>query len=108
MAKARRRKDTQFENQMVKSVFLYGNPNKEKADKIKAMQYKVKIVNDCIQKLYNTEGLYEFLIKNDSRASEICKLKKIMRPQKVNTAYCQLAFDMAFTQLSNRLDEAFL
>lgn len=105
MAKARKRKDTQFKDQMVKSVFLYGNPNKEKADKIKAMQHAfVEIVNDCIKNLYNTDGLTEYLIKNDSRASEICKLKKVMRPEKVNTAYCQLAFDMAFTNLANRLD----
>lgn len=30
MAKARRRKDTQFETSMTKSVFLYGNPNNGK------------------------------------------------------------------------------
>lgn len=32
MAKARRRKDTQFETSMTKSVFLYGSPNKDKCE----------------------------------------------------------------------------
>ena len=38
MAKARRRKDTQFETSMTKSVFLYGSPNKDKSKIILDMQ----------------------------------------------------------------------
>ena len=38
MPKARKRKDTQFDNKMSKCVFLYGEPTNGKAEKIKRMQ----------------------------------------------------------------------
>lgn len=104
MARARKRKNTSFGTQMVKCVFLYGKPNREKAARLAAMQIAfTNIVNTCIEGLSKETGITEYLVKNDSRSSKICKLKKQLRPEKVNTAYCQNAFDMAFVQLSNRL-----
>ena len=38
MPKARKRKDTQFNNKMSKCVFLYGEPTNDKAAKIRKMQ----------------------------------------------------------------------
>ena len=104
MARARKRKNTSFGTQMVKCVFLYGKPNREKAVRLAAMQIAfTKLVNTCIEGLSKESGITEYLVKNDSRSSKICELKKQLRPEKVNTAYCQNAFDMAFVQLSNRL-----
>ena len=46
MPKARKRKDTQFNSKMSKCVFLYGEPTKDKAVKIKKMQAEfVKLIN---------------------------------------------------------------
>ena len=104
MARARKRKNTSFGTQMVKCVFLYGKPNKEKVTRLAAMQTAfTDLVNTCIEGLSKETGITEYLVKNDSRSSKICELKKQLRPEKVNTAYCQNAFDMAFVQLSNRL-----
>ena len=50
MAKARRRKDTQFETSMTKSVFLYGSPNK---DKSKIFDYVNNYDNKQIINYYN-------------------------------------------------------
>ena len=38
MLKARKRKDTQFDNKMFKCVFLYGEPTNDKAAKVRKMQ----------------------------------------------------------------------
>ena len=104
MARARKRKNTSFRTQMVKCVFLYGKPNKEKTTRLTAIQTAfTDLVNTCIEGLSKETGITEYLVKNDSRSSKICELKKQLRPEKVNTAYCQNAFDMAFVQLSNRL-----
>ena len=104
MARARKRKNTSFSAQMVKCVFLYGKPNKEKATRLTAIQTAfTDLVNTCMEGLSKETGITEYLVKNDSRSSKICELKKQLRPEKVNTAYCQNAFDMAFVQLSNRL-----
>ena len=104
MARARKRKNTSFSTQMVKCMFLYGKPNREKAVRLAAMQIAfTNLVNTCIEGLSKETGITEYLVKNDSRSSKICKLKKQLRPEKINTAYCQNAFDMAFVQLSNRL-----
>ena len=52
MAKARRRKDTQFETSMTKSVFLYGSPNKDKSQIIRDMQNEfTKMVNPSVRKM---------------------------------------------------------
>lgn len=38
MPKARPRKDTPFQNNVTRSVFLYGNPNKEKLSRLREME----------------------------------------------------------------------
>lgn len=51
MARARKRKNTSFGTQMVKCVFLYGKPNREKAARLAAMQIAfTNLVNTCIEK----------------------------------------------------------
>ena len=46
MPKARKRKDTQFNNKMSKCVFLYGEPTNDKVTKIRKMQAEfVKLIN---------------------------------------------------------------
>ena len=49
MARARKRKNTSFGTQMVKYVFLYGKPNKEKVTRLTAMQAAfTDLVNTCM------------------------------------------------------------
>ena len=49
MPKARKRKDTQFNNKMSKCVFLYGEPTNDKAAKIRKMQ--AEFVNPSVIQL---------------------------------------------------------
>ena len=52
MAKARRRKESSFEPEQIKSIFLFGHPNKEKLAVLQRMQAAfVMLVNTDIQKL---------------------------------------------------------
>ena len=44
------------------------------------------------------------LIKNDKKDSYVRQIQKQLRPENINSAFCQNAFDTAFTKLSNRLD----
>lgn len=105
MPKARKRKDTQFDNKIVKSVFLYGNPTKDKTDKIRAMQIAfTKLINQYIQKLIGSNEFTMQLVKADKKDSKIRAFEKVIRPKGINAAYGQNAFDIALTQLSNRFD----
>ena len=105
MPKARKRKDTQFDNKIVKSVFLYGNPTKDKTDKIRAMQIAfANLINNYINQLYNNITLTLQLVKDDKRDSAITAFEKSIRPKSINAAYSQNAFKIAITQLSNRFD----
>ena len=49
MPKARKRKDTQFNNKMSKCVFLYGEPTNDKAAKIRKIQTEfVRLINNYL------------------------------------------------------------
>ncbi|WP_368370555.1 zinc ribbon domain-containing protein [Ruminococcus sp. RTP21484sp1_RTP31023st1_H8_RTP31023_210422] len=105
MPKARKRKDTQFDNKMSKCVFLYGEPTKDKADKIKKMQDEfAKLINLYISQIYNNNNFTLQIVKDDKRDSQITAFEKSIRPDKINAAYSQTAFKLAITHLSNRLD----
>lgn len=105
MPKARKRKDTQFNNKMSKCVFLYGEPTNDKAAKIRKMQTEfVKLINNYIKALNSNTGATLQLVKADNKDSQMRAFEKSIRPEKINAAYCQNAFDIAVTHLSNRLD----
>ena len=105
MPKARKRKNTQFDNKMSKCVFLYGEPTNDKADKIKRMQAEfTKLINLYIRQIYNNNNLTLQIVKDDKRDSQITAFEKNIRPDKINAAYSQNAFKIAITHLSNRLD----
>ena len=105
MPKARKKKTTEFDNAPVKSVFLYGNPNKGKLAVLWQMERKyVELINFNVEALMNIPDIYLQLIKNDKKDPYIRLLQKQLRPKDINSAFCQNAFDSAFTKLSNRLD----
>ena len=105
MAKARKRKDTQFETSMTKSVFLYGNPNKDKCEVIRDMQNKfTQMVNGYIRILTDNNKFTLQIVKNDKKDSDIRRFEKSIRPENANSAFSQNAFDMAVTHLSSRMD----
>lgn len=105
MPKARKRKDTQFDNKISKCVFLYGEPTNDKAEKIKRMQTELtKLINRYIKQIYNNRNLTLQIVKDDKRNSQITAFEKNIRPDKINAAYSQNAFKIAITHLSNRLD----
>ena len=105
MPKARKRKDTQFDNKISKCVFLYGEPTNDKAEKIKRMQTEfTKLINRYIKQIYNNSNLTLQIVKDDKRNSQITAFEKNIRPDKINAAYSQNAFKIAITHLSNRLD----
>ena len=105
MPKAKKRKDTGFEASQTKSVFLYGHPNKEKASIIASIQKLfTRLVNNNIQGINNCEWMHVQLIKNDKKDPQVRAYEKSIRPKGVNSAFCQAAFDTAFTHLSNRLN----
>ena len=104
MPKARKKKKTSFEAVTNKSVFLYGNPNKNKLDILKQMNVGFrKLVNDNIDMLYDHDNITLQLVKNDKKDSLIRILEKRYRKPGINSAFHQNAFDMAITHLSNRL-----
>lgn len=105
MPKARKRKDTQFDNKISKCVFLYGEPTNDKAEKIKRMQTEfTKLINRYIKQIYNNSNLTLQIVKDDKRNSQITAFEKNIRPDKINAAYSQNEFKIAITHLSNRLD----
>ena len=105
MPKAKKRKDTGFKASQTKSVFLYGHPNKEKASIIASIQKLfTRLVNNNIQGINNCEWMHVQLIKNDKKDPQVRAYEKSIRPKGVNSAFCQAAFDTAFTHLSNRLN----
>ena len=105
MPKARKRKDTQFDNKISKCVFLYGKPTNDKAAKIKKMQDEfTKLINRYIKQIYNNSSLTLQIVKDDKRDSQVTAFEKNIRPDKINAAYSQNAFKIAITHLSNRLD----
>lgn len=105
MPRACRKKDSGFEKSQTKSVFLYGRPNIEKSCLLHETQKTfLQLVNGDIDILAEREDIYLQLIKNNKKDSELRKLEKNLRPEGLNSAFCQVAFDTAVTHLSNRLD----
>ena len=105
MPKSRKKKSSEFESSPVKSVFLFGKPNKGKLDLIWQMEHKyVEMINFNIDALMAVPDIHVQLVKNDKKNSYVRQLQKQLRPKDINSAFCQNAFDSAFTKLSNRLD----
>ena len=105
MPKARKKKSSAFESSPVKSVFLFGNPNKGKLNLLWQMEHKyVELINFNIDVLTDVPDIHVQLIKNDRKNSYVRRLQKQLRPENINSAFCQNAFDAAFIKLSNRLD----
>ena len=105
MPKARKKKSSAFESSPVKSVFLFGNPNKGKLNLLWQMEHKyVELINFNIDVLTDVPDIHVQLIKNDRKDSYVRQLQKQLRPKDINSAFCQNAFDASFTKLSNRLD----
>ena len=105
MPKARKKKNSAFESSPVKSVFLFDNPNRGKRDLLWQMEHKyIKLINFNIDVLNGVPDIHVQLIKNDKKDSYVRQLQKQLRPKDINSAFCQNAFDTAFTKLSNRLD----
>ena len=105
MPKARKKKSSEFESSPVKSVFLFGYPNKGKLNVLWQMEYKyAELINFNIDTLMTIPDIHVQLIKNDKKDSYVRKLQKQLRPKDINSAFCQNAFDTAFTKLANRLD----
>ena len=105
MPKARHKKTTEYQASMTKAVFLFGSPNKGKRELLEKIQlYYTDLVNRDIEILSDRPGLTMELVKNDKKAPVVRALEKSIRPAGVNSAFCQNAFDCAFTKLANRLD----
>lgn len=105
MPKARKKMNSEFEPSPVKSVFLSGKPNKGKLDLLWQMEHKyVELINFNIEALMAVPDIHVQLVKNDKKNSYVRQLQKQLRPKDINSAFCQNAFDSAFTKLSNRLD----
>ena len=105
MPKARKKKSSEFVSSPVKSVFLFGKPNKGKLDVLWQMERQyVELINFNIDALMTIPDIHVQLVKNDKKDSYIRQLQKQLRPKDINSVFCQNAFDTAFTKLSNRLD----
>ena len=105
MPRARHKKTTEYQASMTKAIFLFGSPNTGKRALLKKIQlYYTDLVNRDIGILSDQPGLTMELVKNDKKASVVRALEKSIRPAGVNSAFCQNAFDCAFTKLANRLD----
>ena len=105
MPRARKKKNSAFESSPVKSVFLFGKPNKGKLDLLWQMEHKyVELINFNIDALMAVPDIHVQLVKNDRKNSYVRQLQKQLRSKDINSAFCQNAFDTAFTKLSNRLD----
>ena len=105
MAKAKRKKPTEFKTEQTKSVFFFGNPNKDKTDKLRFIQKTYTSQAQLyIDTLYLRHDLSLQIIKNDKKDSKMRSIEKSLRPKQMNSAFSQNAFDCAVTKLSTRLD----
>ena len=105
MPKVLHKKTTEYQTSMTKAVFLFGSPNVGKLELLKKIQlYYTDLVNKDIEILSDRSDLTMELVKNDKKAPVVRALEKSIRPAGVNSAFCQNAFDCAFTKLANRLD----
>ena len=105
MPRARKKKNSSFQTTITKSVFLYGQPNKEKRIALQQMQNSyTALINRDIELLEQNPTIMLQLVKNDKKDPEMRKIEKAIRPEGVNSAFCQNAFDTAVVQVSNRLN----
>ena len=103
MPKPKCRKNTSFQNAMTKAVFLYGRPNKEKRTCIQQMlDTYIRMVNTYIRLLNSRSDLLLAVMKNSRKDSSLRQLEKSVRPEDVNSAFSQNAFDEAVVHLSKR------
>ena len=103
MPKPKRKKNTSFQNAMTKAVFLYGRPNKEKRTCIQQMlDTYIRMVNTYIRLLNSRSDLLLTVMKNSRKDSSLRQLEKSVRPEGVNSAFSQNAFDEAVVHLSKR------
>ena len=106
MPTAKKKKTTQFQNEMTKSVFLIGNPNVNKFDALKKLQTEyTNAVNHFIELLNEHKELFLQIVKNDCRDSAMRAFEKANRFVTLGSAYSQTAFDNAVTLLSNRAND---
>ena len=104
-AKGKKEKEQFFSDTITKSVFLYGRPNKEKLVTLQQMQNSyTDLINRDIDLLEKNPAIVLQLVKNDKKDPEMRKLEKATRPEGINSAFCQNAFDAAVVQLSGRLN----
>ena len=105
MPKARKKKNSSFQTTITKSVFLYGRPNKEKLVILQQMQNSyTALINRDIDLLEKNPDIVLQLVKNDKKDPQMRKLEKAIRPEGINSAFCQNAFDAAVVQVSGRLN----
>ena len=105
MPKAKKKKSSSFQKTITKSVFLYGQPNKEKLITLQQMQRSyTDLINRDIELLEKESSVLLQLVKNDKNDPDMRKLEKKLRPEGINSAICQNAIDAAVVCLSNRLD----
>ena len=105
MATAKKRKDTDFQTSMDKSVFLYGQPNVEKMRLLMQIQKQyTDLTNQYIEHIAGSNDHVLAIVKNDKKDSCLRALEKSLRPKGYNSAFSQNAFDDAVTKLSNRIN----
>ena len=107
-AKSKKEKNSSFQTTITKSVFLYGRPNKEKLVILQQMQNSyTALINRDIDLLEKNPDIVLQLVKNDKKDPQMRKLEKAIRPEGINSAFCQNAFDAAVVQVSGRLNNIF-
>ena len=99
------KKETEYQTQATRSVFLYGHPNKHKLDVLRMIQnMATSYANDCVTGIdANADRFFFQLVKNDKKDPLVRSFEKQIRPKGWNSAFCQNVFDTSFTVLSNRL-----
>ena len=99
MPKARKKKNSSFQTTITKSVFLYGRPNKEKLAVLRQMQNSyTALINRDIELLEKNPDIVLQLVKNDKKDSQMRKLEKAIRPEGINSAFCQKVWGYLHSQ----------
>ena len=106
--KAKKKKKTQNKEKMKKSVFLYGNPNKEKLNILKEQQTNyINAINYYINFLYNTDNydidVFLSILNNTTKSPRLRQIeKKLRKNTNLKCALSQEAFDEAVNKVSNQ------
>ena len=104
-AKSKKEKEQFFSDNHYKECFLYGRPNKEKLAVLRQMQNSyTALINRDIELLEKNPDIVLQLVKNDKKDPQMRKLEKAIRPEGINSAFCQNAFDAAVVQVSGHLN----